>query len=307
MHGGIRHNSNQRIWISTTALPLLHVDGTLRGYRGTDTDISETRLLQEQLNQAQKLESVGRLAGGIAHDFNNKLSVIMGYSLLARQELPDVTHINEYLLEITRAAEFSRDITSQLLAFSRQQIRSPQQLDINSIIDKTRKSLLRLLGEDIRLNFHPCHDLWHIWIDPIQVDQIIMNLSVNARDAMPEGGTLTIETCNHLIEEAEAHTGHPPGEYVMISVNDSGTGIDDGTLKHIFEPFFTTKEVGKGTGLGLSTIHGIVLQNNGFIDVESSVGTGTTFRILFPRCRTQPRTTSPQQPACTDSKEDHTP
>lgn len=247
-------------------------------------DLTDKKKLHEQLLQSQKLDLVGKLAGGIAHDFNNKLSVIMGYTELAREDLPNTTKTESYLLEVMRAAEFSRDITSQLLAFSRQQITSPRTVDVNIVIANNLKSLSRLIGEDIRVIFKPYSLLWTIRIDPVQLEQTIMNLSVNARDAMDEGGTLTIETANYSISAGDnPPVCYPYGDYVMLSVSDTGTGMTQETLRHIFEPFFTTKEIGKGTGLGLATVHGIVSQNGGHIDVKSSPGAGTTFRLLFTR------------------------
>ncbi|HIJ81177.1 MAG TPA: PAS domain S-box protein [Desulfuromonadales bacterium] len=261
--------------------PLVDSNGECFGRAWFFRDVTDNRRLQEQLQQSHKLESVGRLAGGIAHDFNNKLSVIMGYTQLASEELSEGEEtVHDYLREVTRAAELSRDITSQLLAFSRQQIIAPYSIDTNLVISEAQKSLSRLIGEDIRLIFKPGHEVLSIFMDPVQVDQILMNLAVNARDAMSDGGSLTIETSNYTIDEG--HPERPSGDYVMITVSDSGCGIDGDTLAHIFEPFFTTKEVGKGTGLGLATIHGIIAQNNGFIDVESTPGGGTVFRILIP-------------------------
>jgi len=259
-------------------------DGVTSFILATWRDITDRRQLEQQLFQAQKMESIGRLAGGIAHDFNNKLSVIMGYAELSRQELPDDSDVQGYLHEIKRAAEYSRDITSKLLAFSWQQIVLPRRIDANSIIGESISSLSRLIGNNIKIEFVPFDYLWAVRIDPVQVDQIVMNLALNARDAMPDGGVLTIQTSNYLLEESgEIHSLNPAGEYVCIAVTDGGSGMDTDTIKHIFEPFYTTKDVGKGTGLGLATIHGITLQNKGFIEVESCLGCGTTFRIYLPR------------------------
>ncbi len=259
-------------------------DGLSPFILATWRDVSDRKLMEQQLYQSQKMESIGRLAGGVAHDFNNKLTIMLGYVQLAAEELPDTKNIEVYLDEVRLAAEYSRDITAQLLAFSRQQIVSPCIVDINSIINGTHKSLSRLIGDDIDLRFVPGENLWKIKIDPVQIDQIIMNLAVNSMDAMPDGGVLTIETTNSLLgEDIASHLPLSQCDYVLIKVSDNGIGIDSESIKHIFEPFFTTKDVGKGTGLGLATVHGIVLQNNGCIDVASQPGTGTTFHIYLPR------------------------
>lgn len=265
--------------------PLINSDGNCFGRAWFFRDISDYRQLQQQLQQSQKLEAIGRLAGGIAHDFNNKLSVIMGYALLASDyvEIESAETIRGYLKEISRAAELSRDITMQLLAFSRQQIVTPNKINPNRLINEMQRSLGRLIGEDIQLLFIPGSEVQSIYMDPVQIDQIFMNLAVNAHDAMPGGGTLTIETSHYNIDDEQAaRTGRNAGEYVLITISDTGCGMDEDTLAHMFEPFFTTKEVGKGTGLGLATIHGIVTQNNGYVDVLSAPGNGTTIKLLFP-------------------------
>jgi PAS domain S-box-containing protein len=246
----------------------------------------ERELLQRKFNQSQKMEAIGRLAGGIAHDFNNKLTVIMGYAELLKMKGAKLGRDEiDHLDEIIRAADHSREITRQLLSFSRSEVISPHKANINCIIEESRKSLGRLIGEDIRLEFRPGANLWPTLLDPTQVDQIIMNLAVNARDAMPDGGLLEIETLNMHIDESYCHKfpDSHPGDYVQISFSDTGCGMDNDTLEHIFEPFFTTKEVGKGTGLGLATIYGIVSQNGGFLHAYSEKGVGTTFKIYFPK------------------------
>jgi PAS domain S-box-containing protein len=259
---------------------------------GTHTDITERKQAEEekaklesQLLQAQKMESVGRLAGGVAHDFNNMLSVILGYAALMKSKLPAGDPLLKNVLEIERAGMRSRDITRQLLAFSRKQIIAPKPVNLNDLITDTQTTLARLIGEDIDLRFYPEKDLWKIKFDPSQIDQILMNLAVNARDAMPDGGRLTIETANIHLDEAycREHFECRPGHYVLLVVSDDGVGMDKETRSHIFEPFFTTKEVDKGTGLGLATIYGIVKQNGGFINVYSEPGRGTTFKIYIPR------------------------
>ena len=248
-------------------------------------DISEQRLLEERLRQGQKMESIGRLAGGIAHDFNNKLTVILGYSEMLKKRFPVDSRECQYLLEIVTAAEHSCKITGQLLAFSRQQIIKPAPLDVNAALAGYMKTLSRLIGEDILFETVLCSDLWWVNMDPTQFDQIIMNLAVNARDAMPDGGKITIRTSNAAVTESMAYQliDATPGDFVLITFSDTGVGMDHSITRHIFEPFFTTKQVGKGTGLGLATIYGIVTQNNGFIDVESAMGQGTTFKVYLPR------------------------
>ena len=245
----------------------------------------EKEKLESRLEQAQKMESIGRLAGGVAHDFNNMLSVILGCTeLIKARTIPDGP-LSGYLQEIEKAADRSRDITRQLLAFSRKQAIAPKHLKLNQHIDDTRKILARMIGEDIHLHFHPGKEVWTIKLDPFQLDQILMNLAVNARDAMPGGGRLVMKTANVAIgaEHLEEHRLLLPGEYVLLEVTDEGAGMDDETLSRMFEPFFTTKDNGQGTGLGLSTVYGIVKQNNGFVNVYSEPGIGTSFRIYFPR------------------------
>lgn len=244
----------------------------------------EKEKLESQLIQAQKMESIGRLAGGVAHDFNNMLSVIIGYTEMIKLHLSAEDPLMKDVLEIENAAIHSKDITSQLLAFSRKQIITPTVLDLNTLINTTRKTLSRLIGEDIDLRFISGKELWKIKFDPSQIEQILINLSVNARDAMPNGGKLTIETTNIHLDEDYCHD-HPEfkcGYYVVLTVSDDGIGMDKETMSYIFEPFFTTKEVGKGTGLGLATVYGIIKQNNGFINIYSEPGQGTTFKIYIP-------------------------
>ncbi len=244
----------------------------------------ERQKLEAQLLQAQKMESVGRLAGGIAHDFNNMLGVILGYSELLKAKLAPYDPVIRDIELIQRAARRAQDITRQLLAFSRKQVFDPKILDINDLIGGFEDNLSRLIGEDIALKFFPGPDIAHVEFDPTQIEQILMNLAVNARDAMPQGGILTFETTHVSLDEAycREHAGFMPGEFVQISVSDNGTGMDAETLAHIFEPFFTTKETGKGTGLGLATVYGIVKQGGGFINVYSEPDCGTTFKIYLP-------------------------
>ena len=245
----------------------------------------EKETLQAQLNQAQKMESIGRLAGGVAHDFNNMLSVILGHAELALEGIPPGQPLAEDLTEIYQAARRSADLTRQLLAFSRTQAIDPKVLDLDQAVGGMLKMLGRLIGEDIRLAWVPGEDTWPVRIDPTQVDQILVNLCVNARDAITGVGRLMIETANVAFDETHCamHPGYVPGEYVLLAVSDDGSGMDKETLGKLFEPLFTTKELGKGTGLGLATVYGIVKQNNGFINVYSEPGQGTTFRIHLPR------------------------
>ncbi|QXE91209.1 response regulator [Geomonas subterranea] len=246
---------------------------------------TERRHLEEQFRQSQKMESIGRLAGGVAHDFNNMLSVISGAAELCKRKLEEGEPAEQYLELIINAAKRSGDITRQLLAFSRKEVISPKAVQLNQQIEEAIRILTRLISEDVKLSFQPAAELWTVLIAPSQVDQILMNLAVNARDAMPGGGSLTITTANIEISSHYAYL-HPdarPGEYVQLSVSDTGHGMDKATAAHIFEPFFTTKAQGKGTGLGLSTVYGIVTQNGGFINVYSEPGQGSTFRIYLPR------------------------
>jgi len=241
--------------------------------------------LEMQLRQAQKMESVGRLAGGVAHDFNNMLGVILGHVEMIMEDMDPSQPLFADLQEIGKAAQRSADITRQLLAFARQQTVTPKVIDLNETVEGMLKMLRRLIGEDINLTWHPGGSLWHIKMDPSQIDQVMANLCVNARDAIAGVGKLIVETGNSILDEefCGRHEGFLPGEYVRISVSDSGSGMDKETLSHIFEPFFTTKGVGEGTGLGLATVYGIVKQNKGFIDADSNPGKGTSFTIYLPR------------------------
>ncbi len=247
-------------------------------------DITERRALEQQLRQSQKMEAVGRLAGGIAHDFNNLLMVILGYSEFLLERLGAEPHLRGPAQEISSAAERASSLTRQLLAFSRKQMLAPRIVNLNDVATENIKMLTRMIGEDIDLVMVPAPNLWSIRADAGQIDQVIMNLAVNARDAMPSGGKLTIETSNVTLDEdyARFHAPLRPGDYVMIAISDTGAGMDTDTQSHIFEPFFTTKGT-KGTGLGLSTVYGIVKQSGGYIWVYSEVGRGTTFKIYLPR------------------------
>ena len=245
----------------------------------------EREELQAQLLQAQKMESVGRLAGGVAHDFNNMLGVILGRAEMMFMEIKPGDSPYTDLQEIYKAAQRSADLTRQLLAFARKQAIAPIVLDLNETVEGMLKMLRRLIGEDIDLVWKPDTHLWPVRVDPAQVDQVLANLCVNARDAIFGTGKVTIETDNVVFDKVycASHMDIKPGQYVMLAVSDDGRGMDKETLENLFEPFFTTKEVGEGTGLGLAMIYGIVKQNNGFINVSSEPGQGTTFKLYLPR------------------------
>jgi PAS domain S-box-containing protein len=247
-------------------------------------DVTENRALEQQLRQSQKMEAVGRLAGGIAHDFNNLLMVISGYSEFLLERLGSEPHLRGPAQEIASAAERASSLTRQLLAFSRKQMLAPRIVNLNDVATENLKMLTRMIGEDVDLVFDPGQKLWAVRADAGQIEQVIMNLAVNARDAMPTGGKLTIETANVALDEeyARMHSPLRPGDYVMVAISDTGAGMDSETQSHIFEPFFTTKGP-KGTGLGLSTVYGIVKQSGGYIWVYSELGKGTTFKIYLPR------------------------
>ncbi|HET8713216.1 MAG TPA: PAS domain S-box protein [Gemmatimonadales bacterium] len=278
-----------------------HGDGTWHEGEGTVThrlddpavraivfnyrDVTERHQLENQLRQAQKMEAIGRLAGGVAHDFNNVLTAIFGYVDLLREEFPEATGAGKDLAEIRKAAERAASLTRQLLAFSRQQVLEPVVLHVNDLVEDIEKMLHRLIGEDVQLRLKLARDAGHVRADPGQMQQVIMNLVVNARDAMPQGGSLIIETASADLSEqyAELHRPVVPGPYVMLAISDTGVGMTAEVKAKIFEPFFTTKEKGKGTGLGLSTVYGIVKQSGGYIWAYSEVGRGTTFKVYLPR------------------------
>lgn len=248
-------------------------------------DVTEKRILERQLQMAAKMEAIGRLSGGIAHDFNNLLGVIIGYSQLFKRKLDPQSPLREHAQEIEKAGQRAASLTKQLLAFSRQQVLSPAIVDLNDLVIDMVKMLPRLIGEDIAVNTSLAADLGKVKADRSQVEQVIMNLAVNARDAMPNGGHLLVQTANRAFDQTyvRTHPGSRLGEYVMLEVRDSGTGIDAQILAHIFEPFFTTKEVGKGTGLGLATVYGIVKQSEGYIWVDSEPGKGASFQVFLPK------------------------
>jgi hypothetical protein len=248
------------------------------------SDITQRKKLEEQLLHAQKMEAVGRLAGGVAHDFNNMLTVISGYNRMILDELSALDPLRGYAEEILKAADRAGALTNQLLAFSRRQIMQPKVINVNAVVLQTQKMLQRLIGEDIELVLNLGTNVGNIKADPGHVEQAIVNLAVNARDAMPMGGHLTIETSGVVLDEtyARTHMGVKPGSFTMIAVSDDGHGMDAETRRHIFEPFFTTKEKGKGTGLGLATVYGMVKQTGGDIWVYSEPGHGSSFKLYFP-------------------------
>lgn len=271
-------------WIHDRGVILDGPGGQSSRVAGIAQDVTAQRILQEQFLQSQKMEMVGQLASGLAHDFNNLLSVILGYSELLQPRLEAAGVNQSAVSEIRKAAERATRLTRQLLAFSRKQVMQPKVLDLNTVVADMEEMMRRLIGEHIKLQARPGVNLEAVKADPGQMEQVLLNLAVNARDAMPEGGVLTIETANVELDEAYARTnpGMKPGQYVLVAVSDTGMGMDEETLLHIFEPFFTTKGVGKGTGLGLATVYGIIKQSGGYLWVHSEPGKGTTFKVYLP-------------------------
>ncbi|HTZ98295.1 MAG TPA: ATP-binding protein [Terriglobales bacterium] len=284
-----RKKNGESFVMEKTITPMRNSDGEITHFISTGRDITTQRRLELQLQQAQKMDGIGRLAGGVAHDFNNLLMVISAYAELTLDALPEEDRLRNNVSEILTAARRAADLTRQLLVFSRKQMQSLQLLDLNSVLQDINRMLPRLIGEDVQFAFAPASGLDKVKADPVQIEQIVLNLAANARDAMPRGGKLTIETANvHLDERyVQAHSMVPLGDYVMLAVSDSGEGIPAEHLTHIFEPFYTTKEEGHGTGLGLATVYGIVKQNGGFIWVYSEPGMGTTFKIYLPKAESQ--------------------
>jgi two-component system cell cycle sensor histidine kinase/response regulator CckA len=293
----IRPKLERLLWIQERSQIICNSQGGINYISGVFFDITEQKqaeetraILEAQLLQAQKLESIGRLAGGIAHDFNNLLSAIIGFGEILKLDLPPDNHCSSYVGEILKAADRGATLTKQLLAFSRRQILQPRVLNLNEIVLGLETMLQRLIGENIDLQVSLAPELGCLKADPSQVEQVIVNLAVNGRDAMPDGGKLTIETANIDLDEiyAEQHKSVTPGPYVLLAVSDTGHGMQLDTLPHIFEPFYTNKEHGKGTGMGLATVYGIVKQSGGDIWVYSEPGKGSIFKIYLPRVEAAP-------------------
>lgn len=277
--------TGRRVWVRAIGEAERDASGAITRVHGAFQDVDDRRKLEDQFRQAQKMEAIGRLAGGVAHDFNNLLSVIISYAELAIDDLGPDDPVAADISEIRRAGQRAAALTRQLLAFSRQQVREPRVTDLVEIVASMKPMLGRLLGEDVALTVLSPHPVGHVLVDHAQLEQVVMNLAVNARDAMPQGGKLTVEIAN--VRVAEAYPGRPrevpPGPFVMLAVTDTGEGMTEATRARIFEPFFTTKETGKGTGLGLATVFGIVQQSAGFVSVYSEPGHGTTFKVYLPR------------------------
>ena len=279
------------VWVLVNGFPVLDDDGQLRQAIITFIDITEWRKvteerekLEEQLRQSQKMEAIGQLAGGVAHDFNNILTGIIGYTDLVLGMINSGSELHSHIEEIRKGGDRAAELTGQLLSFARKQIIDPRVIQLNEIVGESEKMLRRLIDESILLEVVLAKDLQSVLSDPGQLEQVLVNLVVNSRDAMPEGGRLTIETANVTLEDEPCHSSGEvrSGDFVMLAVSDSGVGMDAETSRHIFEPFFTTKPKGEGTGLGLSTVFGIVKQNGGFVSVYSELGSGTTLKVYLP-------------------------
>ena len=282
----MRHKDGTWVFIESTASVVRNAAGQVQYMVIVNRDIGERRRLEQQLHQSQKMDAIGRLSGGVAHDFNNLLGVIIGYGEILEESVPESDPLRVSVDQILKAGRRASSLTRQLLAFSRQQVLEPKILSLNAVVSDMEKMLHRMIGEDIQLTIQLEPNLGSTRADQGQIEQVIMNLVVNARDAMPDGGNLSLQTWNFEIDQKFAERYAYPvvtGPYVLLTVTDSGTGIDAATQQRIFEPFFTTKEKGKGTGLGLSTVYGVVKQSGGYIDVISAPGKGTTFNICLPR------------------------
>ena len=299
---GVFHNRKKNgglFWEAAAISPIQNEQGTITNYLAIKEDITERKKLEEQLRHAQKMEAVGQLAGGIAHDFNNILTAIIGYGNIALVKIPEGDPLRSYLGQMLAAAERAAALTKSLLAFSRKQIINPQPVSVNVIIERVEKLLHRSIGEDIELKTSLTEKDTTVLADSGQIEQILINLAMNARDAMPNGGNLIIETGQAEIDDQyiKSHGYGKCGMYVLISITDSGEGMDEKIRERIFEPFFTTKEVGKGTGLGLSMVYGSIKQHNGFINVYSEPGRGTTFTIYLPLLKAEARPAAVGEPA----------
>jgi two-component system NtrC family sensor kinase len=279
-----RNSKGEPLYVETKSFPLRNASGNVTAAIEIINNVTEKRKLEEQLLQSQKMEAVGLLAGGVAHDFNNILSAIIGYGSLIQAKIGDDAQLAHYTTEVLAAANRAANLTKSLLAFSRKQIIDPQPLMLSDVIGKIEKLLLRIIGEDIEFKTFYAGEELTVMADRGQIEQVLLNMATNARDAMPEGGTLTIRTEPACIDDAflRIHGYGKAGPYALITVTDTGTGMDNHTRERIFEPFFTTKETGKGTGLGLSIVYGVVKQSNGYITCTSEPGRGTTFNIYLP-------------------------
>jgi hypothetical protein len=289
------HRSGHLLWVESRSVSVRDEAGRTIAFEGISRDITESNLLEDRLRQGQKMEAIGRLAGGVAHDFNNLLTVILGYGEILREKMGASA---PELEEILKAGDSATVLTRQLLAFGRKQMRNPAAIDLRAVVERMEGMLRRIVGEDVRMASMLAPDAGTVWADVHQVEQILLNLAANARDAMPHGGSLEIRVGNRSIDAAFAasRAGLRPGDYVVLTVADTGSGMDEETLSHLFEPFFTTKEMGRGTGLGLSTIYGIVKQSDGYVDVRSEPGKGAEFSIYLPRLDAPPAAPGPLPP-----------
>jgi len=297
-----RKKNGDRYYVEESISPVRDADGNITHFIANGRDLTERHHLEEELRQAQKMDAIGQLAGGVAHDFNNLLTIITSYSELALDDVDADGPVHAKLQEILLAARRAAELTRQLLAFSRKQPQALRLLDLNEILASIAKTLPRLIGEDIQFSFTPGHNLGKVRVDPVQIEQVLMNLAANARDAMPQGGTLRVETSDIFLDDRYVHSKGAvvqPGRYALITITDDGPGIPPEHLPHIFEPFFTTKPLGAGTGLGLATVYGIVKQNKGFIWAYSEPSMGAVFKIYLPcvaEKHTQPAATTTTKP-----------
>lgn len=294
-----RHKDGTLHVTQTSITPVLDDHGTITHFIDIMEDITEQKRIEADLRQSQKMDAVGRLAGGVAHDFNNMLNVILMNTELSLmgQELPE--GLRKHLIEIEQAAQRSAELTRQLLAFSRKQVAQPRRVALDAAVEESRKMLKRLIAEDVDLRYTPAQDLWAVFMDPSQLSQVLANLVINARDALQGAGTITIETANVRVSDDSVlyHGGMSAGDYVQLTISDTGCGMSAATMEHMFEPFFSTKGEGKGTGLGLSMVYGIVKQNHGAISVYSHLGIGTSMKVYLPRCE------EPSEPVLEPAKE----